>query len=351
MFQYSHRSNAFTLVELLVVIAIIGILIALLLPAVQAAREAARRMQCANHQRQWGLALHNYHDASHAFPKLGGIHPHNWSYSAQARLLPYIEGGNLYAQIDFFQPLFNEHDGHNHLNHQYEDLVTRMINVLRCPSDGGPYDFTINTQHGSAGDRVTGGNYMICSGSGTGTYYDVRFRTDGAFNCYETLGLASLTDGTSNTMVFSETLVGASGGVLNGNRDSVMSGKMYQRYLGEFDDGGPEETDTTPGFAAIGVNPDMNTAFASAPDEWLGRRANCWIAGSAVDTAYNAYQLPNAKYPDVHASGIGIVTARSNHPGGVSVTFGDGSTQFVSETQSLDNWRAWSTRNGGEITP
>ena len=129
------------------------------------------------------------------------------------------------------------------------------------------------------------------------------------------------------------------------NCDRILSGKMYQRYLGKFDDDGPELSDTVPGFGAIGVNPDMNTDFATEPDEWLGRRANCWIAGSAVDTSYNAYQLPNARYPDVHAGGMGILTARSNHPGGVNVTCGDGSTRFISDTIAEDVWRGYSKKD------
>jgi prepilin-type N-terminal cleavage/methylation domain-containing protein len=352
MSRYSYR--AFTLVELLVVIAIIGVLIALLLPAVQAAREAARRIQCANHQRQWVIALHNYHDTFNAFPKLGNTHLpvspdrsyFDWTYSVQAKLLPFIEGSSIYAQIDFKEPLFESHDGdHSHLNHDYTDLVKMFINVLRCPSDGGPYNFAINTHHGGAGDQVTGGNYVVCTGSGTGTNYDVRFPTDGAFNCFETLGLESLTSGTSNTMVFSETLVGASDGALSGERDAIFTGTMHQRYLGEFDDEGPGDMDTIPGFAALGNAPNVQTDFASEPDEWLGRRANCWMVGTAVDTSYNAHQLPNAKYPDVQAGGIGILTARSHHPLGVNVTFGDGSTRFVSDNQSIDIWRAWSKRD------
>ena len=344
MLRYSFPRRAFTLVELLVVIAIIGVLIALLLPAVQAAREAARRMQCASNQRQWAIALHNYHDTFNAFPKLGNTDLNEWTFSVQAKLLPFIEGAGIYAEFDFTRSLFEEHDGHNHLRSRYREVAKTTIGVLRCPSDGGPYNFTINTQHGGAGDQVTGGNYVVCTGSGTETYYDVRFPTDGSFNCFETLCLACLTSGSSNTMIFSETLVGEASGVLNGSRDSVLSGKMYQRYLGEFDDDGPDNTDTTP-WSGLGINPDMNVDFASEPEEWLGRRANCWLAGSAVDTSYNAYQLPNAKYPDVHAEGMGILSVRSNHPGGVNVTFGDGSTRFVSDNQSLDIWRNWSRRD------
>ena len=345
MTRYSCYYRAFTLVELLVVIAIIGVLIALLLPAVQAAREAARRMQCASNQRQWVIALHNYHDTFNAFPKLGDRDLYNWTYSAQAKLLPFIEGASIYAQIDFTKNLFEAHPGedHNHLNSIYRDLVREVIGVLRCPSDGGPYNFTINTYgHSPSGDAVTGGNYVVCTGSGTGTNLDVRFPTDGAFNCYETLCLACLTSGTSNTMVFSETLVGSSDGNV-----SAWSGNMYQRYTGqirETDGALPDDEDTAP-YVCLVADPDMNTTFGGLT-RWTGRRANCWVAGSAIDTSYNAYQLPNAKYPDVHAAGIGILSARSQHPMGVNVTFGDGSTRFVSENPSLDIWRAWGIRDG-----
>ena len=271
----------------------------------------------------------------------------NWTYSAQARLLPYIEGGNIHAQIDFKQNLFSGHGDHNHLNPLYVDLIKSTISVLRCPSDGGLYDFMTHSHHGAAGDEVTGGNYMVCTGSGRDTQYDVRFQTDGVFNCFRWVGLAGMSDGTSNTMVLSETLVGASGGELDGNRDAVLTGKMYQRYLGELDDDGPTDSDTTPGFAAIPPNSDMN-ALSSTPEEWFGRRANCWMVGTAVDTSYNAYQTPNARYPDVHAGGLGIFTARSNHPGDANVTFGDGSVHFISDSVSRDLWQALATRSGGE---
>ena len=349
MYQYFRNNRAFTLVELLVVIAIIGILIGLLLPAVQAAREAARRMQCSNNMKQWGLALHNYHDTFNAFPKLGEQALYNWTYSAQARLLPFIEAGNIHAQIDFKQNLFSGHGDHNHLNPLYIDLIKSTISVLRCPSDGGPYDFTTHSHHGAAGDDVTGSNYMVCTGSGRDTKYDVRFQTDGVFNCFQWIGLAGMSDGTSNTMVLSETLVGASGSELSGSRDTALTSKMYQRYLGELDGDGPTDGDTVAGFGAIPPNSDMNV-LSSTPNEWLGRRANCWMVGTAVDTSYNAYQTPNARYPDVHVGGIGILSARSNHPGGVNVTLGDGSVRFVSDTISAEIWRVLSTRNGGETS-
>ena len=346
MRTFSQHRPGFTLVELLVVIAIIGVLIALLLPAVQAAREAARRMQCSNNQKQWGLALHNYHDTFGAFPKLGNRSVVELTYSAQARLLPFIEGGTIHDQIDFLQPLFEDDGGESHLNHHYVDLVLILLPFMRCPSDGENHQFQLHS-HGGHAHSAVGGNYMVCTGSGTGTRYDVRFPTDGTFHCQNNLGLASLTDGTSNTMVLSETLVGASGNALSGLRDDVLKGKMIHRYLGEFDTNGPADGDTTAGFGAIVPDSDMNT-LSGLPTEWLGRRANCWLVGTAVDTSYNAYQPPNPRYPDVQAGGIGILSARSNHPGGVNVTFGDGSVRFVNESIALEIWRANSTRSGGE---
>jgi prepilin-type N-terminal cleavage/methylation domain-containing protein/prepilin-type processing-associated H-X9-DG protein len=344
MKKFNATIKAFTLVELLVVIAIISVLIGLLLPAVQAAREAARRMQCANNQKQWGLALHNYHDTFGAFPKLGNRSVIKLTYSAQARLLPFIEGANVYSQIDFSKLLFQEDDeGDSHLNHDYEELVLILLPFMRCPSDGEPHRFRLHAHEEGIVHEATGSNYMVCSGSGTEKNYDVRFSTDGVFNCYDTFGMESMTDGTSNTMIFSETLVGSSGGEL----DEVPTGKIVQRYLGEFDDGGPADTDSTPGFTAISPNPNMSDS-SWFPEEWLGRRANCWLVGAAVDTSFNAYQLPNSKFPDVHAGGIGIVSARSNHPGGVNITLGDGSVRFLSDQTSLNLWRALSTRNNGD---
>ena len=354
--------QAFTLVELLVVIAIIGLLIGLLLPAVQAAREAARRMQCSNNQKQWGLALHNYHDTHNAFPKLGDPRTSAVTYSVQTHLLPFIEGSAIYSQIDLKKPILSDadddddededddhghvHGGGLHLDHAYTGLVKIALPFLCCPTDGENHLFSV-----LCGDHyhdVSGGNYMFCTGSGTGTNYDIRFRTDGAFNCYETLGLASLTDGTSNTMVLSETLVGTSGTLTGSWRTVLSSRSMIQRYCGEADEGGPSDADESPGFAAIPPNPNMESAFNDEPEEWLGNRANSWLFGRAVDTSYNAYLLPNSRYPDVQSGGIGILSARSSHSGGVNITFGDGSVRFVSESVAENVWRGYSTKNKGE---
>jgi prepilin-type N-terminal cleavage/methylation domain-containing protein/prepilin-type processing-associated H-X9-DG protein len=353
------RKQAFTLVELLVVIAIIGLLIGLLLAAVQEAREAARRVQCANHQKQWGLALHNHHDTHNAFPKLGDPRTSVVTYSIQTHLLPFIEGSAIYDQIDLKEPILedgehdhgddddddhgHEHGGGLHLNHNYVELVKILLPFLRCPSDGENHVFSV-----LCGDHfhdMSGGNYVFCTGSGTDANYDVRFCTDGVFHCREALGFSSMAGkGTSNTMGLSETLVGGAGERYGSWRTALPDHRTIQRYCGEADEGGPSDSDTVPGFAAIGWNPNMESDFNSEPEEWLGNRANSWLLGRAVDTSYNAYLLPNSQYPDIQSGGIGILSARSSHPGGANVTFGDGSVRFVSDNVAPEVWRGYSRK-------
>ncbi|MDR1383530.1 MAG: DUF1559 domain-containing protein [Planctomycetaceae bacterium] len=349
---------AFTLVELLVVIAIIGILIALLLPAVQAAREAARRMQCANHQKQWGLALHNYHDAHRAFPPNGikeaAVAADGTTTTGDGgpgvlpRLLPFIEQVALESSFDYSQGVFGARSG---VNSYYTPLANIKLNILNCPSDG--YQGEERDLHGT---MTVGGSYVICTGSGTGNNSlmdsaktgDTNYN-DGLFYLSSKTRMATMADGTSNTMIISEGLYGQGSSGISTSTGSARS-KIYQRtYLS--------------GGGTIANDMDI-AAFSATATGGRGEHCTFWLPARATYMTFNAYLTPNRKdagdiWDQTEAYTVGsssngrqhlFVAARSEHTGGVNVTFGDGSVHFVSDSVNVDTWRGASTVNGGEVT-
>jgi prepilin-type N-terminal cleavage/methylation domain-containing protein len=198
----SCRSRGFTLVELLVVIAIIGVLVAILLPAVQAAREAARRSQCSNNLKQLVLALHNYESTYRCFPFAGG----STGYSPQARLLPFVEQANMHSLIDFSIPPYLGSGPNTFPNPALANVFPLTIPFFFCPSDPSPKQYTFTT---GGQTYVFGGiNYMVSNGSGSGSYYDDRFPTDGLVHLNTSKRTADFTDGLSNTVFMSETIRG-----------------------------------------------------------------------------------------------------------------------------------------------
>lgn len=329
-----RKRDAFTLVELLVVIAIIGILIALLLPAVQAAREAARRISCTNHLKQLGLALHNYHSSYNCFPGLGITTA--TSFSVQAKLLPFVEQQNLQNLIDFKQALYLGSSHSQTLNPAQATAARTVLPLLRCPSDGAE-----DLYEEKPGEWLAGGNYMVCGGSGTGTHYDLRYASDGMFFYGSARGFREMTDGSSNTLVMAESLLGprtAVSGPLPGIREA-------QRLIGTFS-GSPNSG--APGLSGI-VNPDVASLAASCTS-WNGNRGFGWIVGKPQASTFSAYLAPNSPVPNMASMGIGFYAARSSHPGGVNVTLGDGSVRFVSDTMKLETWQALGTCSGGEVS-
>lgn len=316
------------MIELLVVIAIIAVLIALLLPAVQQAREAARRSQCKNNLKQLGLALHNYESTFTALPPGALANP--MVFSAQARLLPYLEQATLQNLLNFSVPPNLPGTGYDVTAvTQNDNAGKQVLPVMVCPSDGSRVP----------GSEYGGISYPACygsaltgpdDGSDTATllFAKPRDNADGVIVARQCYRFRDITDGLSNTVVFGEQLLG------DGAADSTTPpvNNDYRRRILVL----TSNTQTTPTNCAAGTN-------------WSGTRGEKWIWHGR--TLYNHYYGPNAKSPDCYnaSSGYFLTSARSAHTGGVQVGLCDGSVRFVSDNINLATWRALSTRGGGEI--
>lgn len=319
---YNRAKQAFTLVELLVVIAIIGILIALLLPAVQAAREAARRSQCSNNLKQIGLAMQNYHDVNQALP-IGEDFPVStpsyWqSYGSgpyntwMERLFPYIEKGSIpwNFSLGYSSPGWDPVNG---------PLMTTWINTYLCPSDNP------DPIHGSTRDYARS-NYAACfSPDGTMIEPNANYKIDNCnndsaknpstrralFNVNLARRFAEATDGLSNTAMVSEVIAGTEGDVRG--VWWYPWGMFYTHYRG------PNT-----------VVPDLLAAYCN--NTVLSPCSNSAACQSTIN-----------------------VSARSKHIGGAQVGRADGSVQFVSNNVDLLTWQSFGSMSGGEantnVTP
>jgi prepilin-type N-terminal cleavage/methylation domain-containing protein len=329
--------QAFTLVELLVVIAIIGILVALLLPAIQAAREAARRTQCKNNLKQLGLSALNYESSKKELPmgrRRGvdgaGVQMSQWGFLA--RMLPYIEGGNIYDVIDFTKPVDDS-----------VLAITQQPDFFTCPSDGE--DRMTGTDCGQDGYGRT--NYRGNGGSDTGQLSPVsntiedREQNNGVFVANVAIKLKQITDGTSKTAMLSERVLG------DGTRQSIDILSDWFRV-------GGAKTDPV-----SKMETDCPLATLSVGNQQFHCSGRNWVRGDYATSRYNHVLAPNSRSCSHNAGGSSLTatqvnedggahTASSRHNGGVNLVCADGSTHFISEDIDILVWRALGSRNGDE---
>jgi prepilin-type N-terminal cleavage/methylation domain-containing protein len=306
MIRYRPPRKAFTLVELLVVIAIIGILVALLLPAIQAAREAARRTQCTNNLKQLGIAFHNYHDSQRNLPPNLICNPNNTDATIWSGfLLPYIEQQALWEQIQGtgFSPGLNWDDGGNN-----EAILGVKLAAYQCPSapelqeifnDGRGVEVRYRANYGVVISGTIGNTLPPYNSNTWQQHFDdwgaTDGRYDGPFPCRENLayGLAQVIDGTANTIFAGERTRFRSTGINDANYLYIGTGNPQDEY-GRF-------------CGSTGIQ--MNSVD-------LGQRGRSGFS--------------------------------SKHPGGALFVLGDGATKFLSENIDRMLYTALGTRAGGE---
>lgn len=337
------RTKGFTLVELLVVIAIIGILVALLLPAVQAARGAARRMQCSNHMKQFGLACQNYHDVYKTFPRHGYIAflgsgqryiNERWriwqGYSVHTMLLPYMENQVLYDQINF-----NRWDG---WYRQSPVVWNHKIPTLVCPSASAPPVTINNIWSGGPGS-----NYAVSVGPMLYWVYNMT-SAPGAFSPHRETKIADFKDGTANTILAGEVLTG------NGDWRVTIPGEPIRHALY----GGPHPWEY-PNLPQDRIEQWGQQCYNRRWDE-MSSNGWGWLGDNYTQTTFNTVAPPNWVYPTCIATNPpgyssdrdGIYPARSNHGQGAMHVFADGSVHFVIDTINYNTYQYLGTKAGNE---
>jgi len=321
-------SCGFSLVELLVVIAIVGVLVALLMPAIQASRGTAARTSCANNLRQISLAAQHHVSVRGFFPN-GSVakefpaQPFTaWTlyrWSALAELTPFLENTAVYNALDLSVPLYG---ATFKVRPENVDTVKIVVPEFLCPSDLG---LAVSSDFGPT-------NYAVCAGSGLGggTPRD----TDGVFYMNSQTAPARMTDGLSRTALVSESVLG-----------QPQQGNSHDPH-----------TEYKFAFAA-----PLSEAICNAANQWnmSDARGFSWANGEFRCALYNHYLTPNSATPDcmgVQLGGgvklqftpYGWRTARSNHRGGVNLLMADGAWHFVADEIDAEVWRALSTIAGEE---
>jgi len=322
MYWNKTRCRGFTLVELLVVIAIIGILVALLLPAIQAAREAARRSECSNNLKQIGLALHNYHDSYDTLPpaslRIGGSgHGPSWWIN----ILPYAEASSVYDQLRFNAGGFWLGSSDSDAQHNVQVLNSFNPAWLTCPSSALPETVYKTAGSGGPSGKITIADYLALSGAEGHSTCDSS--ADRGLPCGGGMivpntshPFADCLDGTSNTIMVGE----CSGWVFQGNtkKDPRSHANGFQM--------GKSNTNT----------PNGNGSFGT------GNAARCWNCTTITQSIGDrVYVSANENHDRCNKPIV------SEHPGGAHVLFTDGSVRFASDNMDLQNFKNLVNRDDG----
>ncbi len=343
------RTPGFTLIELLVVIAIIAVLIALFLPAVQAAREAARRIQCVNNLKQLGLAMHNYESSNGVLPpqmvmtftSAGAVF---WksAWGPSSRITPYLELGTLFNAINYTN---KNSDPSN------ATAASTQLKMFLCPSEVNPQAYSTTS---SAGVTTTYGvsNYAWC----VGTWYTFGglggVPNPGAFCTNVSRRFASFTDGMSNTVLGSE----------------VKTYPQSYHNCSSVPPPGPTGPAAYPDvptvLASVAAAPSSGCVLITGPGGVPGGGHSEWCNGNSAYDCFTTALPPNTLSPagspplDTDLSSANeadggptysAVTSRSYHPGGVNSLFADGSVHFIKNAINFQTWRGLGTIGGGEV--
>jgi prepilin-type N-terminal cleavage/methylation domain-containing protein/prepilin-type processing-associated H-X9-DG protein len=359
MMQKTSR-RGFTLIELLVVIAIIAVLISLLLPAVQSAREAARRAQCMNNLKQIGLAAHNYHQAIGSFPMGNGV---NWvptsatsgyetdwgTWGCLAMMLPFLEQQPLYNAANFtWDPWWVSYTSTWDGTPPNSTVFRTNLSSFMCPSDG------------LWAQNICNNNYYGSLGTTSVTWIN---GSTGIFAHKQTYSIANVTDGTSNTIAFTEALVGDESrpNVPVPYRASVTpSSNMAGSDLTLGPNSGYYDASTSPANVLLDLQTCSTNFVAGNPAvDSPEVKGFTWTTGSPGVGLLQIIVPPNSDKWKWSACRFGCVgcgasygqytNASSNHPGGVNAAMADGSVKFIKSNIAMSTWWALGTKGNGEV--